>query len=609
LKNKLEEKIKMFVLEREKEKRKGMLKIKVTILATLFFISIFGIFAAEAVSPIKNPDTLIYTKIGETRTLDPAWAYDTASMEVVSNCYETLIAFDGEKFDSFLPELAEKVPKLQKTLKKDGISLDGLTYRFRLKSDVKFANGYPLTPEDVEYTFERIMVHDKARGPAWLFLEPLVGVFSTRDSSGNIFVDFEDIDNAVKVEGNYVEFHLVRPFPPFLQILAEGWSSIVSKQWCYEHGDWDGTETTWKEFNNPSDSPLHAETMGSAPFQLETWTPGEITLIKSKSYWNTDIEDKGLKKVIIKSIYDWNIRKQMLIAGDADFCDVPSIYYPELDGIEGIRVHKDLESLTYFGSTFNFDIPTESPYIGTGSLGEGIPSNFFSDINIRKAFAYAFDYERYINEIWLGEAEQPTSPVIKSLPFHNPDQLRYEFNPVLSKAHFQQAFGGEVWNQGFKFTIIYYEGVVYRQTIAEWFKSCIESLNPTKFHIELQVVDFDAYWDAHYSRYLPIYILGWAADYPDPHNFIHPFMHSLGFFTELMGYSDPLVDALIGQGIDTLDPSQRQAIYYELQSIYYSEALGIPHLQPLKRHYERDWVHGWVYNPIAMTDFSKIWKK
>ncbi|MFW9896240.1 MAG: hypothetical protein ACFFD7_10590 [Candidatus Thorarchaeota archaeon] len=49
-------------------------------------------------------------------------------------------------------------------------------------------------------------------------------------------------------------------------------------------------------------------------------------------------------------------------------------------------------------------IPT-SPYIGSGALdGTGIPTDFVSDLNVRKAFAYVFDYEFAINLLSSGEA-------------------------------------------------------------------------------------------------------------------------------------------------------------------------------------------------------------
>jgi len=34
-----------------------------------------------------------------------------------------------------------------------------------------------------------------------------------------------------------------------------------------------------------------------------------------------------------------------------------------------------------------------------------VPPDFFSDEHMRKVFAYAFPYEKYIEEIWLGDTE------------------------------------------------------------------------------------------------------------------------------------------------------------------------------------------------------------
>ena len=48
-----------------------------------------------------------------------------------------------------------------------------------------------------------------------------------------------------------------------------------------------------------------------------------------------------------------------------------------------------------------------NPYIGSNKLdGNGVPPTFFDDVHIRKAFAYAFDWDTVINEVWNGEAVQ-----------------------------------------------------------------------------------------------------------------------------------------------------------------------------------------------------------
>ncbi|RLE12907.1 ABC transporter substrate-binding protein, partial [Candidatus Aerophobetes bacterium] len=120
--------------------------------------------AVVSTAEVKNPDTLIVADIGTVDSLDPAWAYDTASGARIFNIYETLITFKGESTDEFVPLLATKVPTVENGL----ISPDGLNYTFPIRKGVKFHNGEPLTPEDVEYSFERAMVQDRDGGPVWM---------------------------------------------------------------------------------------------------------------------------------------------------------------------------------------------------------------------------------------------------------------------------------------------------------------------------------------------------------------------------------------------------------------------------------------------------------
>ena len=92
---------------------------------------------------VNKPYELVVATIGEPRTVDPAWADDTASEELIFNVFETLIFFDGESVDEFVPVLATEW----------AISDDGLTYAFKIREGVKFHNGEILTTEDVEYSF------------------------------------------------------------------------------------------------------------------------------------------------------------------------------------------------------------------------------------------------------------------------------------------------------------------------------------------------------------------------------------------------------------------------------------------------------------------------
>ncbi len=554
---------------------------------------------------VKNPDKLIEATIGEPETLDPAWAYDTASGEAIFNMYDTLVFFKRDKVDQFIPMVATKVPSVSNGLVKDG----GKTIIFPIRKGIKFHSGRELTPEDVEYSIERVLVMDRDGGPSWMLLDPLLGVESTRDSKGNIVVTFDQIDKAVEVQGNNVVLHLAKPYPltTLLQILSQTWSSIVDKQCAIQHGAWDGKAATWKKYNNPDNPPLQEVDCGSGPFMLERWEHGkQVVLKRFDDYWRGKA---NFTEFIIMKVDEWSTRKLLFERGDADIVYVPRQHMKELEGAEGIRVYKDLPTLSNAAVFFTFNVSKDSPYIGSGKLdGHGVPPNFFSDINLRKAFAYSFDYDTYIKQAWFGEALRTPGPIPKGLPGYDPNMPMYHFNLTKAKEYFQKAWNGEVWKKGFYFELLYNTGNVQRKTAAEMIKDNVEGLNP-KFKIYVRAVEWPEYLKAMVKMQLPMFIIGWLADYPDPYNFVFPYMHSSGTFAAWQGYKNPKVDKLVEELITTTDQQKRIEICKELTKIYYEEVPSFIIYQPLGRHYERTWVHGWYYNPIYPGIYAwPLWK-
>jgi len=248
---------------------------------------------------------------------------------------------------------------------------------------------------------------------------------------------------------------------------------------------------------------------------------------------------------------------------------------------------------------FNLKInPEGNPDIGSRKLdGEGIPPDFFSDKDVRLGFAYSFDWDVFIKDAWLGEAIQPKGPIVEGLLGVNPEQEVYRFDPKKAEEHFKKAWRGEVWKNGFKLTVLYNTGNVQRETATRIFEENIEALNP-RFKIEVRPVDWPTYLRDLVTHKLTLFLVGWLADYPDPHNFVYPFMHSRGDFSGFQSYKNPIVDRLIAEGIKEVDPKKRKRIYYELQMIYYGDVPSIILTQALVRHYQRDWIHGWYWNPV-----------
>ena len=581
------------------------------LIASLLFSSMlhvgFGVGNWDDPNPsIPNPKTLVYLTDEWFSPLEPIWASGPIGIMVISNCYDTLVSYDRGRVDSFRPVLVTEVPSLEN----GRISPDGLTYRFTLRSDS------PLTPEDVEYSFERAMVRGNDWYSAGPILEVLLDVSEMWDENGTLLVSFEDIDNAVEVEGDDVVFRIARIYPPFLHILVSSYASIVSKAWCVEHGDWPGTEETWSDYllweDSPEstwefhyESPLTNETQGYGPFVLDYISDTRIELIRNEDYWRGPAR---LERVVLQS-YSWASRKarfledrEVPLEPQADICYVPEENYEELEGAEGIQVYSGLPTLQYLSLNFNFAISNTSPFTGSGELdGNGIPSDFFNDIDIRTALAYSIDYDTIISELCAGEALRASSPMLKGHPFHDSDQECYTYDLDRALLHFQQAWSGEVWNRGFNFEIVFnynmrfVQDEVYQacRMIAELLKNSIEAINP---HFQVTVQAQQDSWSYYGDSWTILFDLVSSA--PDP--------GLISFFSE--GYNDTTFDSLIEAGMDTVDSAERQVIYSELQRIYHEDVIGVPLVQLVTRHYQRDWVWGWYHNPVVGMDFYGMTK-
>ena len=137
---------------------------------SIFLLVVF-VFSVMAVGAVNNPNTLIDLTIGQPETLDPAHSYDTASGGIIMQIYDNLIQYDGESVNDFLPMIAETVPSQENGL----WSEDGTTYIFPIRQGMTFHTGNPVTPEDVEYSFERDLLADPSGGPIWMLYEGFTG--------------------------------------------------------------------------------------------------------------------------------------------------------------------------------------------------------------------------------------------------------------------------------------------------------------------------------------------------------------------------------------------------------------------------------------------------
>jgi peptide/nickel transport system substrate-binding protein len=552
----------------------------------------------RAEPPVKNPDTYVYLSLSDANSLDPAWAYDTVSNLIVDNVYENLLQFSGASAEKLEPLLATAVPTRENGL----ISADGRTIRLPIRQGVRFHDGSTMTAEDVRYSILRFLLQDRASGPSSILLEPLLGRASTRDDAGVPQKSaYADAARAVRLDGQTVVLTMPRPYAPLPSILAS-WVQVVSKKWAIEHGDWDGTEATWARFNDPrkESSPFFEAEMGTGPFRLERWDrrAQEIVLARHDGYWRTPAR---LKRAVVKSIPEFATRKLMLEAGDADSISADRSQLSLLRGLPGVELIDGLSTIALDPIVFfSFRVnPVANPFIGSGKLdGAGIPPDFFADKDVRLGVAYALDYAGFLRDVNQGRGTQATGCIPKTLPGYSPDQETFRFDPARAKERFQKAFGGRVWERGFRFTITYRGGRAAHQILAQMLKRGLESLNP-KFQVDVRGLDWPAMIDASNAGKLPLPIMVWSVDYPDPHDFAYPLMDSKGDFPAVQKYSNPEADRLVEAALRETSMPRREELYRRLIRLEHEDVPHLVVIDGVRFRVQRDWLRGWIHSPLS----------
>jgi peptide/nickel transport system substrate-binding protein len=296
---------------------------------------------------------------------------------------------------------------------------------------------------------------------------------------------------------------------------------------------------------------------------------------------------------------EFTTRRLQLQQGDADLITVDRPQQSQVQGMAGVSIRDDLPQLVIQVFHFNLKIDaTGNPDVGSGKLdGNGIPPDFFSDLHVRKAFAYGFDYGTFIRDGYKTKALQPSGPIIQGLLGYDSTLPKYTFDKTKAIAEFKEAWGGKLWDTGFKFTLTYNTGNVVRQVGAQLVKDTIEGLNP-KFKIDIRNMQWSTFLQNTNAHKGTFYALGWAVDFPDPDDFAQPFLSSKGDYPQRNGYSNPEADKLVQEASVVTDPAKRKDLYKKLTQIAYNDVPSIWAAQPTAFKVMRSWVRGWYWNTV-----------
>jgi len=231
-----------------------------------------------------TPDNLLVVaqNIDDIVAIDPAQAYEFSSGELVTNVYDRLVQYDAEDPTILAGGLAADWHA----------DADTKTITFTLRAGTTFHSGNPVRPEDVVFSFARVIKLNLT--PAFILAQ--------------LGWTPENVEDMVTVDGDKVIVKYEGDFSPAfaLNILASRPASIVDEKTVMSHAQDGDMGNTW----------LNANSAGSGPFELQSYRPAELVRFKA----NPDYFKEGPKVdgVIIRHVAEVATQQLLLQSGDVD---------------------------------------------------------------------------------------------------------------------------------------------------------------------------------------------------------------------------------------------------------------------------------------------------
>lgn len=295
---------------------------------------------------------------------------NAANMVFPMNAYEPLVFYEPNGSE-LMPVLATEVPTVDNGL----ISEDARTFEFPLREGVQFHTGGEMTAEDVRFSIERMRT---------------MGVAPDANN-------LEIIEN-IEVPDDYtIRFTTSEPSPAFLNSTVPSKSMVVVSQ--------DAVENNGGVQENQQNRWMAQNTAGTGPYQLGAWNRGSrLEWDPFEEYWAPDTV--GPDGVLQRVYSEVSSAVSTMQRGDA-----------HATGYEQSNLTSFSEAgadYTYFLSFaqlymwFNFEIPYDRDDMPDDDT---VPSDFFQDPNVRRAFGFAVDFEEYRENVWDGRGQKSNQPV------------------------------------------------------------------------------------------------------------------------------------------------------------------------------------------------------
>jgi len=521
---------------------------RLLITAALGLAAISAAPPASAFERVGDRKVIVFGGRQQVPVLDPHVRYDWSTRMMQQSVYDALAKYVNNPAE-IVPWLAERWES----------SPDAKTWTFHLVRNAKFHNGDPVDAEAVRYSFERGLKLNK--GVAWMLK------------------DFLDPEGVEVVDQHTVRFNLNKPYSAFLSFVP--WWYVVNPKEVKANevdGDWGQKYLTEKA-------------AGSGPFRTKRWQQNVLYELEAvPDYWKGWPQGEANRPagVIYKIIREPAAQKAALLKGEADIVEgLTPDDYGQIRSQRGIMV-QDHPGMTTFGIKFNTQ---QGPT---------------ADKNLRKAIAYAFDYEALI-AIHNGAAKLMKSPLPQGMKgaidvAGIPRQDLAKAREYLAKSNHP--------NGGLTLEYLHVSGLEEARRVG-----LVLLDNLSKLNIKVDVKPEQ--WPNMVARgskpetaaaMTSVYVTPISTD-PDAVAYQYH-RNSWGQYFAMSHYENQEVWDLIDRARSTLDWNERAPLYAKIQEMIVEDAPEIFGMIPNRRWGQRDWLKGFSFSPVRFTgevDLYPLW--
>jgi peptide/nickel transport system substrate-binding protein/microcin C transport system substrate-binding protein len=477
-------------------------------LTRIFFVGIF--FSGLLAQAAPKGGVFFYNLGGEPATLNPIAVADFYGETVLRWTNDSLLTQNIDS-NEWQPGLAESWE----------VAKDSKSYTFHLRKDLKFADGSPLTADDVKFSFE--VIFDEAYSAI----------------SRRVYLD--SIEKAEVLDPFTVKFTIKAPyFGNFNQLAG---LRIIPKS---IYGD------------SRKGSKLAKTIMGSGPYKLEKYEPGQqITLVRNPLWWGTRIEalqdQANFDKIVLRFVNDENRALEMLKKGELDYTALsPEGFVKKAVGIEWGKTVEKIKTENKEPKSYSF-------------VGWNLRNDLFKDRQVRQALLMLMNRDLMNEKFKFGMWATVTGPWDASSDSNHPVLKEVKFNPTQAASLLKKAGWSDSDKDGVLDKVIDGKKVNFEFTVLYANKDSEKFLNLYKddlkkagLRMNLKWLDWDAFLKALQAAQFEAMAMSWGGgdvDY-DPKQIWHS-SSALSGGSNFINYANPAVDKLIDEGRRELDRSKR----------------------------------------------------